>query len=106
MSKSKEETAQPLAPEDQPHPHSMPTEGDEVRDIGKRAADDDQSAKQADEAKRNHRRLQRLRSGRLPRLPGEAGFRSGTYPYRQGFSPPQLREGCWSRSPNPNSRCG
>ena len=47
MSRCKEETAQPLAPEDQPQPHSMPTEGDEVRDIGKRAADDDQSAKQS-----------------------------------------------------------
>ena len=32
--------SKPLPPEDQPHPGPMPTEGDEVRDVGKRAHDD------------------------------------------------------------------
>lgn len=51
MPTSNKDSEQPLAPEDQPQPHSMPTEGDEVRDIGKRAADDVKSPKKnTDEA--------------------------------------------------------
>lgn len=32
--------SEPLAPEEQPRPGPLPTEGDEVRDVGKRALDD------------------------------------------------------------------
>jgi hypothetical protein len=50
MATSKE-TSQPLPPEERPLPGPMPTEGDEVRDIGKRAGDDLKSPrKDTDEA--------------------------------------------------------
>jgi len=40
MATSKEAVSRPLPPEDQFHPGPMPTEGDRVRDVGKRAHDD------------------------------------------------------------------
>ncbi len=36
---------EPLAPEEQPQPHAMPTEGDEVRGVGRRAFDDVRSGR-------------------------------------------------------------
>jgi hypothetical protein len=49
--------AEPLAPEEQPRPHTMPTEGDEVRGVGRRAYDDLRSGrKDTDQAGRDQQR--------------------------------------------------
>lgn len=46
-----------LAPEEQPRPHTMPTEGDQVRGVGKRAVDDLRSGrKDTDQAGRDEQR--------------------------------------------------
>jgi len=46
MATSKQPESQPLPPQDQPQPGPLPTEGDEVREVGKRAHDDDISRKE------------------------------------------------------------
>ena len=43
MATSKDSGQQPLPPEERPRPGPLPTEGDEVRDVGKRAHDDVES---------------------------------------------------------------
>jgi hypothetical protein len=49
--------AEPLAPEEQPQPFTMPTEGDEVRGVGRRAFDDLRSGKKdTDQAGRDQQR--------------------------------------------------
>ena len=49
--------SEPLAPEEQPQPHTMPTEGDEVRGVGRRAFEDVSSGRQdTDEAGRDQQR--------------------------------------------------
>ena len=49
--------AEPLAPEEQPQPHTMPTEGDEVRGVGRRAFDDVRGGrKDTDQAGRDQQR--------------------------------------------------
>jgi hypothetical protein len=46
-----------LPPEEQPRPHAMPTEGDEVRGVGKRGLDDLRSGrKDTDQAGRDEQR--------------------------------------------------
>jgi hypothetical protein len=46
-----------LAPEEQPRPHTMPTEGDGVREVGKRVLDDMRSGrKDTDQAGRDEQR--------------------------------------------------
>ena len=45
MATSKHPQSQPLPPEDQPQPGPLPTEGDEVREVGKRAGEDATSGK-------------------------------------------------------------
>ncbi len=40
MPTSKQPESQPMPPEEQPQPGPLPTEGDEVREVGKRAHDD------------------------------------------------------------------
>jgi hypothetical protein len=40
MATSKDDASRPLPPEDQPRPGPLPTEGDTVRGVGKRAHDD------------------------------------------------------------------
>jgi len=62
--------SEPLAPEEQPSPQTMPTEGDQVRDVGKRAHDDLRSGRQdTDEAGRD------LQRSKAP--PGSPTKRSG-----------------------------
>lgn len=50
---------EPLAPEEQPQPNVMPTEGDEVRGVGRRAFEDVRSGKKdTDQAGRDQQRNQ------------------------------------------------
>jgi len=39
------EPSEPLPPEDQPQPGSLPTEGDGVREVGKQGYDDERSGR-------------------------------------------------------------
>lgn len=49
--------AEPLAPEEQPQPGAMPTDGDEVRGVGRRALDDLRSGrKDTDQEGRDRQR--------------------------------------------------
>lgn len=50
MANDKKAGTEPVPPEQQAQPGPMPTEGDEVRDVGKRALADVKSKKNTDES--------------------------------------------------------